>query len=325
MMNQSVFKRFLGCIGNTPLIRLSTLSEELDCEILAKVEFLNLGGSIKSRTAYWMVHQAQKRREIKEDTILLETTSGNQGIALAMLGAAFGLSVRIVMPENMSQERRLIMKSYGADVILTPAGNTIGEAINGTMDQAREMVAADSRVFWVNQFSNGDNVDAHRRFTAQEILHQSSSPIDFLVSGIGTGGTITGIGEVLKDHFPCCQVVAVEPEMGALLQGRPLGHHNQQGIGDGILPPILHREIIDEIMTVTDEEAIHMACLLAKEEGLFTGISSGTNVWGAKKVAEKYGKGLRIITLLPDGGERYLSNDHFLKNMGRVTGKITVY
>lgn len=305
----------LHCVGNTPLVRLSTFCDDLGCEILAKVESQNLGGSIKSRTASGMVYQAQKRGEIKEDTIIVEATSGNQGIGLSMVGAVLGLSVRIIMPENMSQERQLIMKSYGADVILTPAGDTIAQAIQHAMALAREMAAADPRVFWINQFSNPDNAEVHRRFTAQEILRQSPSPIDYFVSGIGTGGTITGIGEVLKGEYPHCQLVAVEPDQAAILQGKPVAHHHQQGIGDGIIPGILNREIIDEMMTVSDEEAMDTVVLLAQQEGLFSGISSGSNVWAARKLAEQTRRGSRIVTILPDGGDRYLSSDFYRSRM----------
>lgn len=304
----------MNCIGNTPLLRLSSFKEQTGCNILAKMEFLNPGGSIKSRTAYWMIIQAQKRGEIKEDTIIVEATSGNQGIGISMIGAALGFSVRIIMPENMSRERQLIMKSYGAEVILTPAGENIEEAIKTAMETAKDMAQKDPNVYWINQFANQDNCDVHRRFTAQEILKQTSSPIDYFVSGIGTGGTITGIGESLKEKYPYCKVVAVEPENAAILQGGVMGHHNQQGIGDGIIPPILNQEIIDEVMTVTDNEAMGVACQLAKREGLFVGISSGTNIFAAVKIAEKVGPGKTIVTILPDGGERYLSNDCFMKN-----------
>jgi cysteine synthase A len=276
--------------------------------LLVKLECLNPGGSVKSRTAYWMVECARRRGLIGPDTVLVEATSGNQGIGLAMVGAALGLRVRIVMPENMSRERQMLMRAYGAEVVLTPSGSDIGEAIRLAMETAREMAEQDPRVFWVNQFGNPDNPDVHRNMTAQEILMQVDGPIHAFVSGIGTGGTITGVGQVLKSHHPGCVVVAAEPENAAILSGGKLGHHIQQGIGDGLIPDVLDRGVIDRVVVVSDEEALRTARLLAREEGLFVGISSGTNVWSAIKVAEELGPGKTIVTLLPDGGERYLSS-----------------
>ncbi len=298
----------LNRIGQTPVIKLRNFSPETGACIWAKMECLNPGGSVKSRTAFWMVNQAIQRGEIMKDTILVEATSGNQGIGISMVGAALGLKVKIVMPENMSQERQMMMKAYGAEVLLTPAGNDIGEAIENAVKKAHELRDSDPKVFLVDQFCNPDNPDAHRLFTAQEIIEQIPGPVDAFVSGIGTGGTITGVGEVLKEKYPDCLIVAVEPENAAILKGGKIGHHIQQGIGDGLIPDVLNCDIIDRIILVSDEEALKASRILAKKEGLFVGVSSGTNLVGACAMAKELGKGKTIVTLLPDNGERYLSS-----------------
>lgn len=302
-----VYRSVLDVIGGTPLVELQRLGRHTGCRLLAKLECLNPGGSVKSRTAWWMVQCARQRGLVSPDTILVEATSGNQGIGLAMVGAALGLRVRIVMPENMSRERQLLMRAYGAEVVLTPAGEDIGEAIRRAMETARRMAAEDPRVFWVNQFANPDNPDVHSKVTAHEILMDVDGAVDAFVSGIGTGGTITGIGRELKSRYPGCLVVAAEPENAAILSGGKLGHHIQQGIGDGLIPEVLDRRVIDRIMVVPDEDALRTARSLARLEGIFAGVSSGTNVWTAIKVAEELGPGKTVVTLLPDGGERYLS------------------
>lgn len=293
------------------MIKLNYFSKENGANIYAKVEALNPGGSIKSRTAYWMIKKAVDKGLINKDTILVEATSGNQGIGISMVGAVLGLSVVIVMPENMSLERQKMMKAYGAKVILTPAGNDIGEAIANSLNKAKNLVESNNKMFFLNQFGNPDNSGAHNKFTAQEILEQIDGQIDAFVSGIGTGGTITGIGEALKSKFPNCLVVAAEPENGSILlnKGKKMKHHLQQGIGDGILPDILNIEIIDKIILVSDEDALSTARLLAQKEGLFVGISSGTNVFVANQITKELGKEKNIVTLLPDNGERYLSTE----------------
>lgn len=311
MMNKhkKYYNSILEAIGNTPIVKLNYFSKENGANIYGKVEALNPGGSVKSRTAYWMIKQAIDGGLINKDTILVEATSGNQGIGISMVGAVLDLSVVIVMPENMSLERQKMMKAYGAKVILTPAGNDIGEAINISLNKAKNLVESNNKMFFLNQFGNPDNSDAHNKFTAQEILEQMDCQIDAFISGIGTGGTITGIGEVLKSKFPNCLVVAVEPENGSIVlnKGKKMKHHIQQGIGDGILPDILNIEIIDKTILVRDEDALNTARLLAKKEGLFVGISSGTNVFGSSQIAKEIGKGKNIVTLLPDNGGRYLS------------------
>ncbi len=302
-----LYQSILEAIGKTPLVQLQSFSRQSGCRILAKAECVNPGGSVKSRTAYWMVRCAMEQGLIGAESILVEATSGNQGIGLAMVGAALGIKVRIVMPENMSVERRKMMAAYGAEVVLTPAGKDIGEAIQFAVQAAQKMERDDPKVFWVNQFKNCDNPSAHRETTAQEILADAGSPIDAFVSGIGTGGTITGIGQVLKSRFPNCVVAAAEPENAAILSGGRLGHHIQQGIGDGLIPDVLDRSVIDRVIIVSDHNALDTARRLARQEGLFVGVSSGTNVWTAMKLAEQMGPNKTIVTLLPDGGERYLS------------------
>jgi len=315
--HKKYYNSILEAIGNTPMVKLNYFSKESGANIYGKVEALNPGGSIKSRTAYWMIKKAMDRGLINKDTIMVEATSGNQGIGISMFGAVLGLSVVIVMPENMSLERQKMMKAYGAKVILTPAGKDIGEAIANSLNKAKNLVESNHKMFFLNQFGNPDNSGAHNKFTAQEILEQIDGQIDALVSGIGTGGTITGIGEALKSKFPNCLVVAAEPENGSILlnKGKKMKHHIQQGIGDGILPDILNIEIIDRIILVSDEDALNTARLLAQKEGLFVGISSGTNVFVAHQIAKELGKGKNIVTLLPDNGERYLSTE--LVNLDR--------
>lgn len=297
----------LGAIGRTLIIELQRVGRHAGCRILVKLENLNLGGSVNSRTANWMVECALKKGLIDKDSILIEATSGNQGIGVAMVGAVLGLKVRIIMPESMSHERQLFMRAYGAEVILTPEGKDIKETIQILLDSAQKMEEEDPRVFWTNQFCNADNPEVHRLTTAKEILDDVGAPIDAFVSGIGTGGTITGVGQVLKSRFPDCMIVAAEPENAPLLSGGKMGNHMQQGIGDGVMPDVLDSQVVDEMMLVSDNDAIETVRSLASKEGLFVGISSGTNVWTAIRVAEELGPDKTIVTLLPDSGDRYLS------------------
>jgi cysteine synthase A len=297
----------LAAIGNTPLLNLSRVAAGTGCTILAKAEFLNAGGSIKSRTAYGMIIAGIQDGRITADTILAEATSGNQGIGIAMVAAALGLKARIVMPENMSAERKALIGSYGAEVVLTPAGRDIGEAIDLALAKVRALAEADPRVVFLSQFTNPANPETHRRTTAREILDQAPGAIHAFVSGIGTGGTITGVGEVLKGALPGVRVAAAEPENAAILSGGKIGHHVQQGIGDGLIPDVLNRDIIDQLITVSDEDAVATARRLAAEEGCFVGVSSGTNVFAALELCRQLGPGHTIMTLLPDTGERYIS------------------
>lgn len=308
---QKCCSNILDAVGNTPLVHLRRTSPAGGAQIYAKVECVNPGGSIKTRTALGMIEAAERAGQLKPDSIIVEVTSGNQGIAMAMIGAVKGYKVRIVMPENMSVERQKLIKAYGAEIVLTPAGASITEAIEGSLALAQDMAAKDSRVFLPRQFENKNNPDIHRRTTAQEILAQFEGPIDAFVAGFGTGGTITGIGEVLKQAHPRLRVYVAEPENAAILAGHPIGHHVQQGIGDGVIPPILNRDIIDDIVLVSDEEACTAACRLARDEGILCGVSSGTNVTAAVKVAARLGAGKTVVTVLPDTGERYLSTGLF--------------
>jgi len=304
---QKCCSNILEAVGNTPLVYLGRMSPPGGAAIYAKVECVNPGGSIKTPTELGMNEAAERAGQLKPDSVIVEVTSGNQGIAMAMIGAVKGYKVRIVMPENMSVERQKLIRAYGAEIVLTPAGASITEAIESALAVARDMAANDARVFLPRQFENVNNPDIHRRTTAREILAQLDGPVDAFVAGFGTGGTITGIGEVLKQAYPGVRVVAAEPENAAILAGLPIGHHVQQGIGDGVIPPILNRDIIDDIILVSDEEACAAACRLACDEGILCGVSSGTNVTAAIKLAKEIGAGKTVVTVLPDTGERYLS------------------
>ena len=306
-----IYNNVLEAVGQTPLIRLNHMPEEGSAEILVKFEALNVGGSIKTRTALNMIEQAEREGLINKDTIIVEPTSGNQGIGLALVGAVKGYRTIIVMPDSVSEERRKLIRHYGAEVKLIHDAGDIGACIDECLRTALKMREKDARVFVPQQFENINNVMAHKKYTALEIMQQCAGPIDGFCSGIGTGGTITGIGEVLKAQYPDIEIWAVEPENAAILAGGTIGTHLQMGIGDGIIPDILNREIYDEIYVVTDEEALSTAKRLAREEGLMCGISSGTNVAAALKLAKKLGKGKTVVTVLPDTAERYFSTPLF--------------
>lgn len=311
MSYDGVYENILKAMGHTPVIRLNRMPEENSAEILVKFEGLNVGGSIKSRTAYNMIRAAEKQGLINENTIIVEPTSGNQGIGLSLVGAVRGYRTIIVMPDSVSEERRKIMHHYGAEVILVHDAGNIGACIDECLQTALRMAEEDPNVFVPQQFANINNVYAHKYHTALELMDQVGGPIDGFCSGIGTGGTITGIGQVLKEQNPDMTIWAVEPENAAILAGGSIGTHNQMGIGDGIIPPILDQEIYDEICIVTDDEALETARRLAKEEGILCGISSGTNVAAAIKLAKKLGKGKTVVTVLPDTAERYFSTPLF--------------
>ena len=298
-------------MGNTPLIRLQRMAEKGSAQILVKFEGLNVGGSIKTRTAYNMIRDAEEKGLIKEDTIIVEPTSGNQGIGLALVGAVRGYKTRIIMPDSVSEERRKLMRHYGAEVVLIHDAGNIGECIEECLNTALKMAEEDPRVFVPQQFENPANPAVHRSRTAIEILEQADCTIDGFCSGIGTGGTITGIGEVLKEKNPEMEIWAVEPEHAAILSGGSIGTHIQMGIGDGVIPAILNTEIYDDICIVTDEEALQTSKDLAAKEGIMCGISSGTNVAAALKLARKLGEGKTVVTVLPDTAERYFSTPLF--------------
>ena len=306
-----VYNNILEAVGNTPMIRLCKMPEEGSAQVLVKMEALNVGGSIKTRTALNMIEQAERDGLIGEDTIIVEPTSGNQGIGLALVGAVKGYKTIIIMPDSVSEERRKLVRQYGAEVILIHDAGDIGECIDECLKTALRMRNEDPRVFVPQQFENPNNTLTHKKYTALEIMAQVAGPVDGFCSGIGTGGTITGIGEVLKAQYPDIEIWAAEPENAAILAGGTVGTHMQMGIGDGIIPDILNTEIYDNIYIVTDEEALETSRRLAREEGLMVGISAGTNVAAALKLAKKLGKGKTVVTVLPDTAERYFSTPLF--------------
>jgi len=306
-----IYNNVLEAIGHTPMVRLNRMNKPGNAQILVKFEGLNVGGSIKTRTAYNMIIQAEKEGRIGPDTVIVEPTSGNQGIGLALVGAVKGYRTIIIMPDSVSEERRKLVRHYGAEVMLIHDAGDIGACIEECLQTALRMEAEDEHVFVPQQFANQNNTKAHRHHTALEIMEQVAGPIHGFCSGIGTGGTITGIGEVLKAQYPDIQIWAVEPENAAILAGGNIGTHLQMGIGDGIIPDILNQQIYDEIYIVSDEEALQTAKDLAKKEGIMCGISSGTNVAAALKLAEKLGAGKTVVTVLPDTAERYFSTPLF--------------
>lgn len=306
-----ICNNILDAIGNTPMICLSRMCSDDCARILVKFEGLNVGGSIKTRTAYNMILEAEKQGKINKDTIIVEPTSGNQGIGLALVGAVRGYQTKIIMPDSVSEERRKLVEHYGAEVILIHDAGNIGECIDECLKTALRMQRDNPNVFVPQQFENPANLSAQRNFTGVEILNQVDGPIHGFCSGIGTGGTITGIGEVLKEKNPDITIWAVEPEHAAILSGGSIGTHLQMGIGDGLIPPILNTNIYSDICIIKDEEAIRTAKELASREGIMCGISSGTNVAAAIKLAKKLGKGKTVVTVLPDTAERYFSTPLF--------------
>lgn len=306
-----IYNNILEAMGHTPLIRLNHMTDEDSAQILVKFEGLNVGGSIKTRTAYNMIREAEKQGLIHEDTIIVEPTSGNQGIGLALVGAVRGYQTKIIMPDSVSEERRKLVEHYGAEVILIHDAGNIGACIEECLETALRMAKEDERVFVPQQFENPANPAVHKNQTGLEILDQVDGPIHGFCSGIGTGGTITGIGEVLKEENPDMEIWAVEPEHAAILSGGSIGTHVQMGIGDGVIPEILNQNIYNDICIVKDEEAIATSKALAAKEGIMCGISSGTNVAAAIKLAKQLGKGKTVVTVLPDTAERYFSTPLF--------------
>ena len=306
-----IYNTILEALGNTPIIRLSHMADPEGADILVKFEGLNVGGSIKTRTAYNMIRAAEAEGKITPDTIIVEPTSGNQGIGLALVGAVRGYKTVIIMPDSVSEERRKLVKHYGAEVVLIHDDGNIGACIEECLATALRMQAENPKVFVPQQFENPNNVAVQRDVTGREILEQVNGPIHGFCSGIGTGGTITGIGETLKAANPDMEIWAVEPEHAAILSGGSIGTHVQMGIGDGIIPAILNQEVIDDICIIRDEEAIETSKQLASREGIMCGISSGTNVAAAIKLARKLGKGKTVVTVLPDTAERYFSTPLF--------------
>lgn len=308
-----VYSNILEAIGNTPLIKLSKIVPDDSAEILVKYEGLNVGGSIKTRTAYNMIAEAEKNNVINKDTIIVEPTSGNQGIGLALIGAVKGYKVRIIMPDSVSEERRKLIGVYGAELVLVHDDGDIGKCIDECLRTALKMQDTEENVWVPQQFENSANPEVHRNFTALEILRDADRPIHGFCSGVGTGGTLSGIGEVLKEANPDILIWAVEPENAAILSGGSIGTHLQMGIGDGLIPKNLNLGIFTDVAIVTDEEALETTKRLIKEEGILCGISSGSNVAAALRMAKKLGKGKTVVTVLADTGERYFSTDVFEK------------
>ncbi len=306
-----VCNNILEYMGHTPMIRLNRMNDPEAAEVLVKFEGLNVGGSIKTRTAYNMIAQAEKEGKINKDTIIVEPTSGNQGIGLALVSAVRGYKAIIIMPDSVSEERRKIVEHYGAEVIYVHDAGNIGDCIDECLKLALKMRDENPNVFVPQQFENPANVAIQREQTGVEILEQVGGPIHGFCSGIGTGGTITGIGETLKEKNPDIEIWAVEPEHAAILSGGSIGTHIQMGIGDGLIPAILNQEIYNDVCIIKDEEALQTARDLASKEGIMCGISSGTNVAAAMKLAKKLGKGKTVVTVLPDTAERYFSTPLF--------------
>ncbi len=305
-----ISRNILEVVGNTPLIQLNRITSSEDARVLVKYEGMNAGGSIKTRTALKMIESAEQSGRLNHDKIIVEPTSGNQGIGLAMVGAVKGFQVLIIMPDSVSEERRKIISQYGAEVKLIHDAGNIGACIDRCMMEAKRL-AEDPKYFMPNQFVNEDNVLAQYDGTGKEILQQTDGLIDAFCSGVGTGGTITGVGRALKEAYPDILIVAAEPEHAAILSGKAVGDHLQMGIGDGIIPDILDQKIYQSIEIVTDEEALAVSRKLAKLEGILCGISSGTNVAVALRLAKRLGKGKTVVTILPDTGERYFSTPLF--------------
>jgi cysteine synthase A len=306
-----VYQNILEAVGNTPMVRLSRMTDPDSAEVIVKYEGLNVGGSIKTRTALNMINRAEKDGLVHKDTIIVEPTSGNQGIGLALVGAVRGYKTIVIMPDSVSEERKKLMEHYGAEVRLIHDDGDIGACIDECLNTAIRMQQENPNVYIPQQFSNPNNPQAHKYYTALEILEQVAGPIDGFCSGIGTGGTLSGIGETLKAINPQIEIWAVEPENAAILAGGTIGTHLQMGIGDGLIPDNLNQEIYDSLYIVTDEEAITTAKDLARLEGLMCGISSGTNVAAALKLAKKLGPGKTVVTVLPDTAERYFSTPLF--------------
>ena len=306
-----IYKNVLDAIGHTPIVRLNKMTEPDSAEILVKIEGLNVGGSIKTRTAYNMICAAEKQGLINKDTVIVEPTSGNQGIGLALFGAVKGYKTVIIMPDSVSEERRKLVRHYGAEVILIHDEGNIGDCIDKCLKTALKMQKEDPNVYVPQQFENPANPTVHRHHTGLEILEQVAGPIHGFCSGIGTGGTITGIGEVLKAQNPDIKIWAVEPENAAILAGGTIGSHIQMGIGDGLIPPVLNCNIYEKICIISDEEALATSKDLARLEGIMCGISSGTNVAAAKRLAKELGAGKTVVTVLPDTAERYFSTPLF--------------
>ncbi|HCD09212.1 MAG TPA: cysteine synthase A [Thermoanaerobacter sp.] len=294
-------------IGKTPVVKLNKIVEKEWAEIYLKLEFFNPAGSVKDRVAFSMIEKAEKEGKLKKGSVIIEPTSGNTGIGLAMVGAAKGYKVIIVMPDTMSMERRMLLTAYGAEVVLTPG--KLG--MEGAIKKAEELVRQNKNYFMPQQFENFANPLIHEETTAKEIIEDFNEGLDVFVAGVGTGGTITGVGKILKNKFSNIKIIGVEPYSAAVLSGKEPGPHKIQGIGAGFIPKVLDKNVIDEVIAVKDEDAFEVTRLLAKKEGILGGISTGASLWAAIDVAKKLGKGKKVLAIAPDSGERYLSTQLF--------------
>jgi len=308
-----IHDNILKTIGDTPHVRLNNLTGSEDAEVIAKIEAFNPGSSVKDRIALYMIEEAEREQLLDKDSIIVEPTSGNTGIGLAMVASVKGYKLKLTMPESMSVERRKILQAYGAELILTEAA----KGMKGAIEKAEELASEDDHVFIPQQFKNQANVKAHRETTALEIIREVGS-FDAFVAGVGTGGTITGVATLLKEKLPEAKFIAVEPVDSPVLSGGDPGPHKIQGIGAGFIPDILDSWIIDEVIKVSNEDAFKTSEQLAKEEGILAGISSGANTWAALKVAKIMGKGKKVVVILPDTGERYLSTPLYEVNRESV-------
>jgi len=306
-VNFMIANNVFELIGKTPAVKLNKIVEKEWAEIYLKLEFFNPGGSVKDRVAFAMIEKAEKEGKLKKGSVIIEPTSGNTGIGLAMVGAAKGYKVIIVMPDTMSMERRMLLAAYGAEIILTPG--RLG--MEGAVKKAEELVKQNKNYFMPQQLENFANPLIHEETTAKEIIEDFKDGIDAFVAGVGTGGTITGVGKILKNKFPNVKIIAVEPYSAAVLSGKEPGPHKIQGIGAGFIPKVLDRDVIDEVIAVKDEDAFEVTRLLAKKEGILGGISTGASLWAAIEVSKKLGKGKKILAMAPDSGERYLSTQLF--------------
>lgn len=308
-MNTKIFENALSLIGNTPLVRLNKVSEMAGGNIYGKMESFNPGGSVKDRICLSMIEAAEREGKLSPGDTIIEPTSGNTGIGLALVAAVKGYKAVLVMPESMSTERFGLLSSFGAEVVLTPAI----DGMKGSIVEAERLLKENPHYFMPDQFSNPANPEIHRKTTGPEIWNTMNGEIDAFVAGVGTGGTITGVGEVLKGHNDKVKIIAVEPASSAVLSGGSPGPHKIQGIGAGFIPKVLNRDIIDEVIPVADDDAFETAKMLFRKEGLMVGISSGANVFAAMKVAERLGPGKNVVTILPDTGERYISIEKYFR------------